>query len=291
MLVGRSLLTCWSGRTAVRWQFVQLAKLILFLKGDKTMIRNAVVLVVYVVLWNPLLRAQTAPVATPVQYAGWAAAPGGGPRQPEGAQYGPVIGKPFSATEVRRSAQTLNDGTLVEHSDIGRFYRDGQGRMRAESPNRIEIFDPVARMEYDLNPENKTYRAMPISEKTVSMSVAVVGYHSSTWLSTDRLPDAARHPSSPGRTEDVGTEVVNGILARGSRVTSVIPVGAIGNNREIKIVNERWYSDDLQALVRSSNNDPRFGLNTYELTSIEQGAPDPSLFQPPAGYMLTHRNH
>ena len=56
-------------------------------------------------------------------------------------------------------------------------------------------------------------------------------------------------------------------------------------------VNERWYSDDLQALVKSSNNDPRFGLNTYELTNIEQGDPEPALFQPPAGYTITQRNH
>src|ERR1044071_4532962 len=69
----------------------------------------------------------------------------GGPSIPriEGAQTGPVVGRPFSATEIRKTVQTLGDGTRLEHSDTTRFYRDGQGRMRAESPTRVEIFDFV----------------------------------------------------------------------------------------------------------------------------------------------------
>jgi hypothetical protein len=62
-------------------------------------------------------------------------------------QAGPVVGKPFSATEVRRTHQVLGDGTKVDRSDVSRFYRDSQGRMRAESPERVEIFDFVAGVE------------------------------------------------------------------------------------------------------------------------------------------------
>ena len=85
--------------------------------------------------------------------------------------------------------------------------------------------------------------------------------------------------------------MVNGVLAKGSRVTETIPVGALGNNREIKIVNERWYSDDLQILVKSVNNDPRFGVNLYELTNIDRSTPDPSLFMPPSDFTEVDYNH
>ena len=37
-------------------------------------------------------------------------------------------------------------------------------------------------------------------------------------------------------------------------------------------------------LLKTSNSDPRFGINTYELTNIKQDQPDPALFQVPAGY-------
>jgi len=90
-------------------------------------------------------------------------------------------------------------------------------------------------------------------------------------------------------TEDLGLKTVNGVMAKGSRVTITIPAGALGNNRDIKVVNERWYSDALEVLVKSINTDPRFGVNEYELTEINQSAPDTSLFMPPSDYTLTTR--
>jgi hypothetical protein len=82
--------------------------------------------------------------------------------------------------------------------------------------------------------------------------------------------------------ENLGLQVTNGISAEGTRVTTTIPLGQIGNDRPINVVSERWFSADLQMLIRSTNKDPRFGDTTYELTNILQGAPDPTLFVPPA---------
>ena len=84
-----------------------------------------------------------------------------------------------------------------------------------------------------------------------------------------------------GTTEDLGDQIVNGVMARGTRSTITIPVGQIGNDREIKVISERWFSSDLGVLIKSTNNDPRFGETTYELTDILQGAQDPTLFQSP----------
>jgi hypothetical protein len=79
---------------------------------------------------------------------------------------------------------------------------------------------------------------------------------------------------------------MNGVTATGTRSTLTIPQGQIGNNRDIHVVNERWYSDDLQMLVKSVNSDPRFGENTYELTNISRDEPDASLFQIPPDYSV-----
>ena len=81
-------------------------------------------------------------------------------------------------------------------------------------------------------------------------------------------------------------QVVNGIRAKGSRVTMTIPKGTFGNDRDLNVVNDRWYSEELQVLLKSSNSDPRFGVTTYELTNIVQDPPHPSLFQVPADYSL-----
>jgi hypothetical protein len=82
----------------------------------------------------------------------------------------------------------------------------------------------------------------------------------------------------------LGPQFLNGVYAKGARVTTTIPAGTIGNDHDLKVVNERWYSDDLKLLLKSSNSDPRFGTTTYELTDISQAAPDPTLFQIPADY-------
>ena len=66
-----------------------------------------------------------------------------------------------------------------------------------------------------------------------------------------------------------------------------IPKEQIGNNRDIKIVTERWFSDDLQILVKSVNLDPRFGDTSYQVTKIVRSAPDPALFQIPSDYTVT----
>jgi hypothetical protein len=87
-------------------------------------------------------------------------------------------------------------------------------------------------------------------------------------------------------TEDLGMMHQNGIPAQGTRTTLTIPVGQIGNNREIKVVNERWYSQDLQMMVKSVNSDPRFGTTTYELKNIVRANPDSILFQIPPDYTV-----
>jgi hypothetical protein len=93
-------------------------------------------------------------------------------------------------------------------------------------------------------------------------------------------------PGDNASVESLPAQMINGALAQGTRTTETIPQGKIGNDRPIKIVNERWISNDLQMLVKSTSSDPRFGDTTYQLTNILQAAPDPSLFQIPADYTL-----
>jgi len=87
-------------------------------------------------------------------------------------------------------------------------------------------------------------------------------------------------------TEELGTQNIEGVDAEGSRTITTIPEGAIGNERPIEITYEKWYSRELQLVVMSKHNDPRFGEQTYRLTNIVRSEPDPSLFSPPNGYRL-----
>jgi len=207
-------------------------------------------------------------------------------------QAGPVYGKPFTATEVRRTTQTLADGTKVDRSDSTTFTRDDRGRMRTAGDKNVIIFDPVAGYHYTLDVLHKTYQKARVPQRLNTISIAVSGGHTSVWSSSgDSDPQHLAANSwfhnlrgNTGTTEELPAQTINGVHAKGSRVTITIPAGSFGNDREVKVVNERWYSDDLQVLVKSTNSDPRFGVTTYELTNIVTAAPDPALFLVPSDY-------
>jgi len=88
------------------------------------------------------------------------------------------------------------------------------------------------------------------------------------------------------KTESLGKQMIGGVEAEGTRTTTTIPVGAIGNELPINIVSERWYSSELQVVVMTKNSDPRTGENTYRLTNIVRSEPSPALFQVPGDYKV-----
>jgi hypothetical protein len=223
-----------------------------------------------------------------------------------------VVGRPVSGREEQKSTQTLGDGTEISTSESNQFYRDSAGRTRKEMPDgRTLIVDPVARVTVTLIADTKTARKAPMpggadpgkpmalysaakSDAVVlppNIQIATRGDSTTTVTSGSAVTSGragrsgARNPENT-QFEELGVESLNGVLATHTRNTLTIPQGQIGNNRDIHVVNERWYSDDLQMLVKTVNSDPRFGENTYELTNISRDEPDASLFQIPLDYTV-----
>jgi len=79
-------------------------------------------------------------------------------------------------------------------------------------------------------------------------------------------------------------QTIEGLAARGTRTTTVIPAGAAGNAQPLRIVLEEWTSLELQVFLLTKHSDPRLGETTYRLTNIVRSEPNPSLFQVPADY-------
>ena len=86
--------------------------------------------------------------------------------------------------------------------------------------------------------------------------------------------------------EDLGQQQLEGLAAIGTRTTTVIPAGAIGNEQPIRIVSEQWYSPELQMLVATKFSDPRSGETTFRLTNVSRAEPDRSLFTVPPDYTV-----
>ena len=93
-------------------------------------------------------------------------------------------------------------------------------------------------------------------------------------------------PPGDVKTENLGTQTIEGVLCNGTRETFTIPAGQMGNEREIKIVTERWNSADLGFDVLRKHSDPRSGETTYRVARIIRADQPKSLFEPPADYKL-----
>lgn len=102
-----------------------------------------------------------------------------------------------------------------------------------------------------------------------------------------RVAGSAKGPAYPTVQESLGKQSIEGVEAEGKRTTVTIPAGAIGNERAIQIVQESWYSSELQTVVMTKHSDPRFGETSYRLTNISRAEPDHSLFEVPAGYKIS----
>ncbi|HTP89555.1 MAG TPA: hypothetical protein VMJ34_21550 [Bryobacteraceae bacterium] len=220
-----------------------------------------------------------------------------------------VAGAPFTAEAVNESTQTLADGNRISRTTKSLIARDSAGRVRREQslapgliggdgqPMKLTfIHDPVAQTAYVLNPDH-TAQKMPLTKGPVALSANIAGpalpppapgmtamvFRSAAI--TAKSPDSG-NSETKDTTESLGEQTVEGVAAEGTRTTSIIPAGAIGNEKEIRIVNETWYSNELQTMVSSTHTDPRFGTTTYRLTNIQRSEPSPDLFQVPADYTV-----
>jgi hypothetical protein len=218
-------------------------------------------------------------------------------------------GRPYSADAITESTQTLADGNRIVRKSVMRIYRDSEGRTRREQlsdsgmAESVSIVDPVAHTSFVLQPQTrsayseggmmgdkiraelvdraKTERARAEPDKQSEQSVVLP-------RSVAPMPGGRGRIGGPGETqrEDLGTQNVEGIAATGTRTTTTIAAGAIGNLQPIKIVSEQWFSADLQVLVLTKHSDPRSGETTYRLMNIVRAEPDRSLFTVPPDYTV-----
>jgi len=204
-----------------------------------------------------------------------------------------VTGAPFTATAVGESNRTLADGTKISHKVQSTIYRDAQGRVRKETTlaaigplaasgmpkSLVFIHDPVAGTGYILDTNQKIAHKLPQHpQKSADAGAADSDTPGKGWPG---------HPGNANVTkESLGSQTLNGIVAEGTRYTRTIPAGQVGNDKPVTIVNEEWYSPDLQIIVQSKRSDPFVGETTYNVTTIQRSAPAASLFAVPSDYTV-----
>jgi hypothetical protein len=230
----------------------------------------------------------------------------------------PVKGAPFCATVATEHTQNLSDGNRIHTSESSLFCRDSEGRTRREAglnlmgaapqastPKLITIVDPVAGVRYLLDAGDKTAHKMPL----------MPGGPGPKGPGPDGVPAKSEHvffmqrsgdagpemitkdvfikrtgggdPSEPAPTsENLGDQTIEGIHVTGTRMTTTIPAGKMGNEKPITVTSERWYSPELKVEVMTKHDDPWAGELKTEFKNVTPSEPDASLFAVPADYKV-----
>ena len=205
----------------------------------------------------------------------------------------PVAGAPFSAVVQLESTQVLPDGTSTTKKSINNIARDSRGRIYNErrpllpssftgTPPVLSslIFDPETRLSTSL--DSYTHLAR---QRTVPAPQTAAG-----------APGAASPAPSAStdnplfRQEDLGSNTMEYVAVHGARQTRTIPAAATGASKDIIVVDEYWYSEELHMNMLTKHDDPRTGMQIVTLTQVDRNEPDPAMFQIPSGYKVIDEN-
>ncbi len=223
-----------------------------------------------------------------------------------------VKNAPFSADVVTRYDRTVNNGNHIHRETRGKVFRDSQGRMRTDSDTpsvqpgaerfeHVTINDPVQRVIINLNPKTKTATIFHLAQ---GVGPTAIGMGNVAGAPVNLAPKTAGPKPTPGvittskmgaklyttavetRTEALGSKIIEGVNATGTRTTRIIDAGSQDNDKPIVSVSDTWFSPELKMAVLTETDDGQSGHSTMELVNIVRTEPVAQLFQVPSDYTV-----
>jgi hypothetical protein len=221
--------------------------------------------------------------------------PDGNPRtRVPGVDVLPLPGLPFIGKDTITWIRPTDGGGSTTVYLEANIVRDSQGRLYRESHR----FGPAG-----TNPRST------LKESTVSDPVAhtrtVCNYATHRCIITNYVaqrpsltgtPAVTRAGSSDGgqrflTRESLGEQVMENLPVTGTRETTTIAPGVMGNDQALTMSREIWYSPDLKTNLAVTRVDPREGTQVIRLAILSRSDPDPSVFAPPPTFTVQDARH
>lgn len=206
----------------------------------------------------------------------------------------PIPSAPFTATLVTEWTRYTADGGTVTLINQRKIARDSQGRLYEERwllvpkggsipslMNAIQIGDPTQR----------TLLNCFVFQHVCNLL---------RWSLASQLAAANPPPSISGplpgnrgtiQTVSLGTQMIDNVETTGTRVTTTLNPGAMGNDKPVQEIRETWRSAQLGFNLISIRSGPMVGKQTFTVTELDPNEPDPQFFQTPAGFTVRDMLH
>lgn len=198
--------------------------------------------------------------------------------------FDPVAGASYSLNPTAKTARSFSIQTVPGK---GVYTMTGPGTINQALKAQIEA--QVAETKKRSDKSDKSDKEVTVQVKPSVGPIVIAGNGSGTGVGVGMgigIGGGGFVYDKDAKTEQLGTKMMEGVEVEGTRTVTTIEAGKIGNEREIEITYERWFSKDLDLIVYSRHYDPRFGEQTYKLVNIDRSEPDRSLFTVPSDYKV-----
>ena len=130
----------------------------------------------------------------------------------------------------------------------------------------VSIIDPVAGFRYQLNSTDKVAQkfamsavrpttAQPTMASTPPVGGLIIAGSGKIFASLTATGNGAPGNTPRRTSESLGSQLIEGVTAEGTRLTTTFAVGSVGNDREIVTTNETWFSKQLGVAVLTRISD------------------------------------
>jgi hypothetical protein len=200
----------------------------------------------------------------------------------------PMHDAPFTATVHTEWARPLAGGGSETGVNQRKVARDRDGRIYEErwllvpkngnvksEMNVVQIYDANKHSGYDCFLLGRKHGKCELKDYSPSP-------HAEVAVKTGPLPRNAGYRSH----EDLGVKYIEGVETTGTRDTTVVNPGVMGNDQPMTFMREYWHSAKLGINLISIVSDPRFGKQTFILTDVSVTEVDPKYFQLPDGFAI-----
>jgi hypothetical protein len=191
-------------------------------------------------------------------------------------------GEPFSGRSVATLTQ-VRHGTTVRFGFISLVARDSTGKLYFENRRPLTSSGEAAPRTYFIviDPGEHTRTMCYVATKSCRINTFRHVTQADPGTDETNAPAAAT-----SKKISLGNKTIDTLTVVGTRETTLIAVGAYGNQRPFVTEEEIWHSPELDLDVSIVRHDPRSGDQTRDITEISRGEPDPEYFSIPPNYKL-----
>lgn len=209
---------------------------------------------------------------------------GGTSYRVDGVDLLPLPGMPLTGKSSIHWIRTMEDGSTVTVHLEANLARDNAGRMYRERRSFVPVNSNEQSRLDQIRLFDPTARTQTICE--VATKKCVVSEYFPRRQFALQPPGAFANNTRFLAREDLGENTINGMSVIGTRETTTINPGVVGNDKALVATREFWYTAAIRTNLMVTRIDPREGKQVIELIDLSLAEPDSRIFDIPDGYTV-----